>query len=414
MVKSHPRSALFVVFAFAVACANGANDVADGGSGSGGGPEDAGASDASTLRDALASNDAWPSYDGAPQNPNDTGDASSAFTDTGTPGCASGLTSCGQSCVDLKSNALHCGRCGRSCLGQPCSDAACAPVVVSSDFTATGRIALDAANVYWTNGDGAVRRAPIAGGPSVTLATAQSGPTGIAVDATNAYVANKGSGTIVKIPLAGGAPVTLASSQPNPHALAIDGANVYWTNLSSGAGNGTIMRCAIAGCGGAPTTLATGLQYAYGLAVDATYAYWTTLNAGGQVHRAPVAGGLDAVFASSLVYPFSIALDATSVVMLAYGQAGQVFVAPSQGGTPKLLAGNQSFPKEVTTDGVAAYWTFDNPASDGATVMKCELAGCNYQPLVLARGTQPCEAIVTDNTWAYWLSNDGKVLKTPK
>jgi Stigma-specific protein, Stig1 len=347
-----------------------------------------------------------------------SGDDASSPIDSGTQGCSAGLTQCATSCIDLTSDTHNCGACAHDCLGQTCSNGACTPIVLSSSFVPPGRLTLDSNNLYFTNADGAVRSVPLAGGATSTLVTGQASPEGIAVDATNAYFANNGDGTIKSVPVQGGSATLLAQNQPNPFALQVGGANVYWTTLASGAGNGTLESCAKTGCNLTPATLATGLQYSFGLRVDASNVYWSTLNGGGEVHYVPTGGGVDTAVASQLSYPYDIALSGNTIVVVTYGGPGRVLMVPTPGdagpGTATLLVGAQYFAKNVWADGTNAYWTLDNPTSSGGTVFECALSGCNNAPLLLAYGFQPCEAIVSDATYVYWLSNDGTVLKTPK
>jgi hypothetical protein len=64
------------------------------------------------------------------------------------------------------------------------------------------RIAVDDEYVYWTSNvasAGTVKRAPVGGGPTVTLATGQANPTGITVDRDAVYWADNGNGTIMKV-----------------------------------------------------------------------------------------------------------------------------------------------------------------------------------------------------------------------
>jgi hypothetical protein len=331
------------------------------------------------------------------------------------PTCASGLALCNGSCTDTTSNPSNCGSCGHVCQNTTCTNGACDSLLLSSGFVPPGRLAIDANDAYWTNGDGTIRSVPLAGGTTTTLATGLSQPMGIAVDAQNVYAVSH-DGRIVSVPLAGASTVTvLAQTQPNPYALAIDATNVYWSNVGSGAGNGSIMACAKAGCGQAPTTLASGIhvQYPYGLTVSGGNVYWTSFNFGGEIDAVPTTGGTFTTFSSNLGYPYELAITGSVTLAVLYGQGGSIALVPSGGGSATSLVGGQSFPTEGTTDGTAAYWTLTVPsAQNGATLMKAPLA--TGQAEVLAKNTQPAGSVQVDAQYVYWLSNEGAVRKLPK
>ena len=68
-----------------------------------------------------------------------------------------------------------------------------------------GSVAVDATSVYWTNAgtmgsDGAVLKVPIGGGPPVTLASGQYVPQGIALDGANVYWTDYASSRVRKTP----------------------------------------------------------------------------------------------------------------------------------------------------------------------------------------------------------------------
>jgi hypothetical protein len=76
-----------------------------------------------------------------------------------------------------------------------------------------------------------------------------------------------GQTAVMKVAKSGGSPVVLASGQTYPSYLALDATRVYWTNQDSVA-------AAPIG-GGVVTELAPSTIKANGIAVDATSVYWT-------------------------------------------------------------------------------------------------------------------------------------------
>jgi hypothetical protein len=62
------------------------------------------------------------------------------------------------------------------------------------------QMAVNSRNLYWA-ANGNIVTVPIGGGATTTLATGQSNPVGVAVDAANVYWSNMGDGTVMKLAL---------------------------------------------------------------------------------------------------------------------------------------------------------------------------------------------------------------------
>ena len=85
----------------------------------------------------------------------------------------------------------------------------------------------------------------------VVIASGQMVPTGLAIDDSSVYWANRDAGSIVKCPLDGcGAeePTLLASNVGEPLGLALDDENFYWMTP-----DGKASSCPLSGCTGVPT-----------------------------------------------------------------------------------------------------------------------------------------------------------------
>jgi hypothetical protein len=69
--------------------------------------------------------------------------------------------------------------------------------------------------------------------PPAPIASAQGGPSGIALDASRAYWTNQNDGTIVYCDLANCQPQIAANNQSLPSAIAVDATTIYWLNVST-------------------------------------------------------------------------------------------------------------------------------------------------------------------------------------
>jgi sugar lactone lactonase YvrE len=188
-------------------------------------------------------------------------------------------------------------------------------------------VAVDATNVYWSDDQtGGVTKAPLGGGTATMVAPAQfpSGgiASGIAMAGGTVYWTSypngtPGSGAVLSVPVGGGTVTKLASNETAPVAIAVDANAVYWTA-------GTALKKFALG-GGTAVTLATGQGLA-GLAVDAQSVYFAD-NASGTVSKVALGGGAAVTIAAGQNYPMGVAVDSTSVYWTSYG-GGSVSMAP--------------------------------------------------------------------------------------
>jgi hypothetical protein len=270
----------------------------------------------------------------------------------------------------------NCGSCGQSCPGGACSEGHCATILVSPTyFGATAGIAVEAGDVYFTDGSH-IAKVPTQGGAYTTVAVvADAQPVDIAVDATSVYWApGNHLGAVVKAALDGSNPATLTSPPPgSPNGgpfgrFAIDATSLYWSvpATSSTPMSGVVMKAGLDGSN--PVTLVSSQDCPMNITVDATSVYWTN-NPGSCLHN----------FSS----PFAVmkaGLDGSNPTTLASGQ------------TPAPLRQQTAIPS-IGAHGANVYWV------NASGVMTVAVTGGN--PTQLAAGL-PSGPIALDDTNVYW------------
>ncbi|KYF66934.1 hypothetical protein BE11_01430 [Sorangium cellulosum] len=168
-------------------------------------------------------------------------------------------------------------------------------------------LALDATSIY-VGDNYAVMKLPIHGGAAQELARG-SGSRRVRVDETHVYWTNADASSIRKAPIAGGASVALATGYFESHEVALDATHVYWTTPGEGPSVGSVNR--VPKEGGTPVALATDQPSPYYIAVDETHVYWVNAGAG-EIRRVPVGGGESEMVISG-VAPNDLAVDSASV-----------------------------------------------------------------------------------------------------
>ncbi len=327
------------------------------------------------------------------------------------------VDSAAEACVGSPSDPHNCGSCGFDCMGGGCNGGVCGPVPVllASGVYGAHCLALTADAIYFTSEDqNSVYVIPKIGalqGNATTVASAQPGAYGIALDSVNVYWTTAGTsangnldGTVATCPLAGTypcSPTVLAMGQTFPRApMTVDSANVYWETFST-TSNGAVF--SMPKTGSTPVILANVLSGLQGIAVDSSYVYFSDLqtiygvplggSAGpptvlvpsasgvqfislenawlywpqtsdGDVHRATNTGGSVTLLGTSGISAYDAVSDASNVYWTDTGGGmqtdGTVWEVAIAGGTPYMLASEQSGVRNIAVDASYVYFTTDS------------------------------------------------------
>ncbi|MBI5636499.1 MAG: fibronectin type III domain-containing protein [Nitrospinae bacterium] len=306
-----------------------------------------------------------------------------------------------------------------------------AKTTIAAGLRYPAQFAVDAANVYWTEGvdatglasTGSVKKAPLAGGAATTLASGLTNPFGIAVDGTNVYWTETNNtastlGAVRMVPIAGPACAGVACTSlivaalNNPQYIVLDGTTVYFTELGtfdtvSGMrkSDGTVSKVAKAGAAAA-TALATALNGPQTISVDATNVYWTesanSIGGAGFVKQSPIIPGAPQTLVSGLSGSQNIAADSTDVYFWSgYGTLAKVAIG---GGSAAEVTSGMSGTQPLAIDATNVYWTEN---TNGGTVKKINKANGNVS-IIVGLDCTWCAAlgITQDSTYVYWMEGD--------
>jgi hypothetical protein len=273
------------------------------------------------------------------------------------------------------------------------------PTVLASNQTQPIALAIDATNVYWVDkgSPGAVMQVPKVGGTPIALATNEDGANTVAVDSGFVYwghVAGTGP-NVSRVPIGGGA--TFAITTADTYGLAVDASYVYFSSA-----NRVIARAPKGG--GSAMPLATG-HFAEQIAVDGTSLYWMEQSIS-SILSVPLGGGAASTLATGFS-PLAIAIDAVNVYTTAWDGAVRKFALT--GGPVTTITAAPTRMVAIAVGPGFVYWSDDS----NMTIMKAPIGG--GPPQLLAANQQSPGALAVDSTRVYWVNvTGGTVMSVPK
>jgi hypothetical protein len=342
--------------------------------------------------------------------------------DMGPPACsAPASTMCSGTCTNVAVDPKQCGRCGHDCLGGGCADSACEPFELHQEALGnTLGLAIDGANVYWTDGIiGNLWRCPLGGCPAATalLRTPQKTLSDVVADpAANAvFVMETTVGKLTKISASGGTIFSLPTTAQGD-GIALDSQYVYWGAQS------TIKRAARSNGAGAKD-VATGFSFVVALTRDErrNLLFISDLaGADGHILSCPLPDCTSPhVLASGQLDPRHLAVSGDRLFWGTLGtraknfEDGGVWTCPTTGAcTPAKVAVGPDFgfAEGVTADDAFVYFASGNSGN----VYRCPVAGCGGAPTPIARMQDVARVLANDGAAVYWGRDDAVIAKVAK
>jgi hypothetical protein len=339
---------------------------------------------------------------------------------------SSGAT--GPCAADLASDAKNCGACGHDCGPSACLSSKCDATRVAAGQAHPTSIAIDAANVYWTNrvpSTGSVMQCAIDGckGLPQELATGQGSPDYLvtsswAGEPAVVWATPDDASVNAARPLgsARNDPPIKKGGYPELRAIGAGGGDFF---IASGS---LILKCRVDDLANQCPFVTSGDAAGVGaIAVDAEegVVYWTIPDGVASASVAAPAAGRNLVVAGASLY--ALGLDAQNVYATQRTDPGGLISAakshPDGGGQPRQIDPGRHGPRGLAVDGAFAYYvTAGTGAKDG---MLIRVGIRDASVLVLADGLDNPSGVAVHDAYVYWTNSgttdaDGSVMRVPK
>lgn len=186
----------------------------------------------------------------------------------------------------------------------------------------------------------------------VELSPPSFGRVGVAIDEEHLYFsfpqASKG-GEIRRVKKTGGAVTVIATGQSSPQSIVVDATHVYWSN---GGFDGSVMKLSKVE-GSVPEVLQKGPS-PMDIAQDEDWIYWSEISAD-TVGRTPKQGGPSVVLATDARGPQQVAVFGPWLYWGDYGTS-RIMRVVKEGGPAEVVAAGQDYARGVAVDCLGVYW----------------------------------------------------------
>ncbi len=329
--------------------------------------------------------------------------------------CNSGFFDCDQDpksgCeVDLERDPNNCGRCGRHCSDNICTNGKCSPVTLAEGQDHPRSLAINETHAYWTSQGAfqnpALLRVQLEGGAVSPGGPGHLGNTwGVALGTSDVYWTGNDGGDhgLFRGALDFTGTVERLDGGNNNLGLVIDeaGGNLYWVQDSG------IRMMALSGACGSAKTLASGQMEAQDIAVDDLNVYWVNHTATGSLMKLAKGSATAAPLADNQALPSGLAVYQNNIYW-ANTASGEILSVPRTGGNPTPIVSNLRRPWAVAVDASGVYWTTE----EGTVSSLRTLAGTLQE---LARFEGKPIALALDAGYVYWVNfESGTVRKVAK
>jgi hypothetical protein len=292
--------------------------------------------------------------------------------------------------------------------------------VVATGRTGVVALAVDTTTLYFADGSG-VHFVPIAGGTVKDLADASGKPLRLAVDAANVYWSENLGGAVMRAPKDGSGSPAVVVAATQPQGLVVVGNTVYW--VSNADADQSIH--AVPASGGMATTFATVGPYLFGLSeivTDGSNLYVAIQTAAYQI---PILAGGVAGTPSSLSTPFHnpvagpMAARGNDYCTLVGGLSYQGVLCEKGGWVDELIGqdGLSFGPFVLPTCGLVYSETGAAPTLVTYLVADRDFYSDNVSTLLTrtlySNNMATSGPLITDGSWIYFFESTGNIRRLP-